>query len=126
MTSTVDIDPELTKELRSFRLSKRSSKGAALIAKIDKGKLLLHKEEVLDPITPEELEEELPENTPRFVVLSCELRHDDGRVSYVRAPRLTMQPLVLLQYVRMDSPQLGPRNIEPGNVDALCLCPVLV
>jgi len=85
MTSTtVDIDPSLLQELRSFRLSKRSSKGAALVVKIDKKKLLMEKEELLDPVTPEELVEELPEHSPRFVVLSYELHHSDGRVSYVR------------------------------------------
>ncbi|WFD26269.1 hypothetical protein MNAN1_001246 [Malassezia nana] len=89
MTSTVDIAPSLLDELRSFRLAKRSSKGAALVAKIDKTKLFIEKEEILDPITPEELEEELPEHSPRFVVFSTELRHADGRVSY---------PLVLIHW----------------------------
>lgn len=82
--TTVDIDPNLLKSLRDFRLSKRSSKNAALVAKIDKKKLLLEEEELLDPITPDDLAEELPEHSPRFVVLSYELRHSDGRISYVR------------------------------------------
>ncbi|WFD38775.1 uncharacterized protein MJAP1_001739 [Malassezia japonica] len=81
--TTVDIDPKLLDELRKFRLSKRSSKGAALVAKIDKKKLLLEEDEILDPITPDELAEELPEHSPRFVVLSYELHHSDGRVSYL-------------------------------------------
>ncbi|WFD22343.1 hypothetical protein MEQU1_001013 [Malassezia equina] len=94
MTTTVDIAPELLAELRSFRLAKRSSKGAALIAKINKAQLRIEKEEVLDPITPEELEEELPEHSPRFVILSMELRHEDGRVSY---------PLVLIHWAPVSS-----------------------
>lgn len=87
--TTVDIDPSLLKSLRDFRLSKRSSKNAALVAKIDKKKLLLEEEELLDPITPDDLAEELPEHSPRFVVLSYELRHSDGRISYVRTRQLT-------------------------------------
>ncbi|WFD43029.1 hypothetical protein MPSI1_001680 [Malassezia psittaci] len=81
-TTTVDLDADLLKALRDFRLSKRSSKSAALVAKIDKKKLLLEEEEVFDPITPEELAEELPEHSPRFVIMSYELSHADGRVSY--------------------------------------------
>ena len=82
-TTTVDLDSDLLKALRDFRLSKRSSKSAALVAKIDKKKLLLEEEEVFDPITPDELAEELPEHSPRFVIMSYELSHADGRVSYV-------------------------------------------
>lgn len=83
MSATVDIDPSLLQELRTFRMAKPSSKGAALVAKIDKKKLLLESDELLDPITPEELAEELPEHSPRFVVMSYELKHGDGRISYV-------------------------------------------
>ncbi|KAL4403045.1 actin filament debranching protein [Malassezia pachydermatis] len=89
MSTTVDIDPSLLTELRTFRLSKSTSKGAAFVVKIDKKKLLIEKEEILDPITPEELEEELPEHSPRFVILSFELHHADGRTSY---------PLVLIHW----------------------------
>ena len=86
MTSTtVDVDPALLDELRGFRLSKRKSACAALVVKIDKKQLLMQKDELLDPTTPDELAEELPEHSPRFVVLSYELKHADGRVSYVRS-----------------------------------------
>jgi len=88
-TSTVDIEPSLQSELRSFRLSKSTSKNAALVVKINKPKLLLEKEELIDPITPEELAEELPEHSPRFVLVSYEMKHADGRISY---------PLVLVYW----------------------------
>lgn len=88
-TSTVDIEPSLQSELRSFRLSKSTSKNAALVVKINKPKLLLEKEELIDPITPEELVEELPEHSPRFVLVSYEMKHADGRISY---------PLVLVYW----------------------------
>jgi len=87
--STVDIEPSLQSELRSFRLSKSSSKNAALVVKINKPKLLLEKEELIDPITPEELVEELPEHSPRFVLVSYEMKHADGRIS---------NPLVLVYW----------------------------
>ena len=83
-TTTVDLDPNLLKALHDFRLSKRSSKSAALVAKIDKKRLLLEEEEVFAPITPDELAEELPEHSPRFVIMSYELSPPDGRLSYVR------------------------------------------
>lgn len=85
MSTTVDIDPELLKELRTFRMSKSSSKGAAFVVKIDKKKLLMEKEEVFDSISPDDLVEELPEHSPRFIVLSYEMKHTDGRISFVRA-----------------------------------------
>ncbi|WFD32283.1 hypothetical protein MSPP1_003328 [Malassezia sp. CBS 17886] len=83
MSATVDIAPELLPALRRFRLAKRAATGAAFVVKIDKKQLLMEEEEVLDPTTPEDLAEELPEHSPRFVVLSYELRHSDGRISYV-------------------------------------------
>lgn len=42
-----------------------------------------------DAIGLEELAEELPESIPRYIILSYELKHDDGRVSF---------PLVFLFY----------------------------
>ncbi|CAG8449222.1 17967_t:CDS:2 [Rhizophagus irregularis] len=46
-------------------------------------------DEQYDNISLEELIEELPENSPRYIVLSYELLHDDGRKSY---------PLILIYY----------------------------
>lgn len=89
MSSTVDVAASLPAALRAFRLSKSSSKGAALVVKIDKKKLLLEKEEEFDTISLDELQEELPEHSPRFVLLTYEMRHEDGRTSY---------PLVLVYW----------------------------
>ena len=82
--TTADIAPTLLDDLRAFRLSKGVSKTSALVVKMDRKSLVMDKEELLDPITPDELAEELPEHSPRFVVLSFEMKHSDGRVSYVR------------------------------------------
>ncbi|KAJ8079127.1 hypothetical protein PM082_013415 [Marasmius tenuissimus] len=45
--------------------------------------------EQFDNVSMEELAEELPENSPRYVVLSYELNHSDGRKSF---------PLVLVNW----------------------------
>lgn len=50
--------------------------------------------EQFDNITIEELAEELPENSPRYVILSYELEHKDGRKSF---------PLVLLNWAPSSS-----------------------
>ncbi|KAG0202133.1 hypothetical protein BGX28_005275 [Mortierella sp. GBA30] len=89
MSSTCDIDPHLVEKLEAFRFAKRSQGNAALICKIDKNKLLIQEDEELESVTMDDVAEMLPENTPRYVVLSFELKHDDGRVSY---------PLVFIYY----------------------------
>ncbi|KAG7447986.1 uncharacterized protein BT62DRAFT_930077 [Guyanagaster necrorhizus] len=50
--------------------------------------------EQFDNISVEELAEELPENSPRYVVLSYELNHSDGRKSF---------PLVLVNWAPTSS-----------------------
>ncbi|KAG0256140.1 hypothetical protein BGZ95_005572 [Linnemannia exigua] len=96
MSNTCDIDPALVKKIEDFRFAKRSQGNAALICKIDKNKLLIEEEEDEENLSIEELAELLPENTPRYVVLSFELKHDDGRLSY---------PLVFLYY--------SPNGVKP-------------
>jgi hypothetical protein len=77
------------------------------VIKINKARLVMEVEEQYDNISIEELAEgkftpdtyadqepndsytELPENSPRYVVLSHELKHKDGRISY---------PLVLINW----------------------------
>ncbi|CAB4427387.1 unnamed protein product [Rhizophagus irregularis] len=76
-------------KLRKFRFSKSSKGSAAFVLKIDREKLLVMEDEQYDNISLEELIEELPENSPRYIVLSYELLHDDGRKSY---------PLILIYY----------------------------
>ncbi|TRM62598.1 hypothetical protein BD626DRAFT_548463 [Schizophyllum amplum] len=52
---------------------------AAIVIKINKAQLTMEEVETFDNISIEELAEELPENSPRFVVISYELHHKDGR-----------------------------------------------
>ncbi|KAI0318961.1 hypothetical protein OF83DRAFT_1241437 [Amylostereum chailletii] len=86
---TVDIPQELKDSLRKFRFARQKSGNAALVVKINKQKLLMEEVEQLDDISPEDLAEELPENSPRYVMLSYELSHPDGRKSF---------PLVLINW----------------------------
>lgn len=105
-SKTVDIPDELKQALRKFRFGRRNS-SAAIIVKIDKKALKMVEDETFDDISMEDLAEgmntlhvlrsawflmtnlELPENAPRYVVLSYEVTYDDGRRNY---------PLVLINW----------------------------
>lgn len=94
MSSTVDIPQELKASLRKFRFARRNAGHAAIVVKINKQKLTMEEVEQFDDITIEDLAEELPENAPRYVVLSYERTHDDGRKSF---------PLVLVNWAPSSS-----------------------
>ncbi|THU77811.1 glia maturation factor beta [Dendrothele bispora CBS 962.96] len=89
MSHTVDIPQSIKDTLRKFRFARRNEGSAALVIKINKQKLVMEEVEQFDNISIEELAEELPENSPRYVVLSYELNHSDGRKSF---------PLVLINW----------------------------
>jgi len=93
-THTVDIPQSIKDSLRKFRFARRNEGCAAIVIKIDKKKLIMEEVEEFDKITIGELAEELPENSPRFVVLSYELSHRDGRKSF---------PLVLINWAPSSS-----------------------
>ncbi|KAF9185682.1 hypothetical protein BGZ51_002513 [Haplosporangium sp. Z 767] len=96
MSATCDVDPNLIEKIKAFRFAKRSQGNAALICKIDKNKLLIEEDADEDSLSMEDLAELLPENTPRYIVLSFELKHDDGRLSF---------PLVFIYY--------SPKGVRP-------------
>ncbi|KAE9409493.1 glia maturation factor beta [Gymnopus androsaceus JB14] len=93
MSHTVDIPQDIKDSLRKFRF-RRNEGSAAIVIKINKQKLLMEEDEQFDSITIEELAEQLPENSPRYVVLSYALVHSDGRTSY---------PLVLINWAPLSS-----------------------
>ncbi|KAI8074099.1 glia maturation factor gamma [Gongronella butleri] len=80
--STCDIDTALVEKLKEFRFKKYSSGNAAFVLKIDKKNLKIVEDEVHEDVSLEDLVEELPENVPRYVVLSYELSHADGRKQF--------------------------------------------
>ncbi|GBE82105.1 Actin-depolymerizing factor gmf1 [Sparassis crispa] len=94
MSHTVDIPQELKASLRKFRFARRNAGHAALVVKINKKKLIMEEVEQFDDIGIEDLGEELPENAPRYVLLSYELNHSDGRKSF---------PLVLVNWAPTSS-----------------------
>ncbi|KDQ61042.1 hypothetical protein JAAARDRAFT_32038 [Jaapia argillacea MUCL 33604] len=94
MSHTVDIPQSLKDSLRKFRFARRNAGHAALVVKVNKQKLIMEEVEQFDDISPEDLAEELPENSPRYVLLSYELKHSDGRKSF---------PLVLINWAPTSS-----------------------
>ncbi|GLB34577.1 putative cofilin/tropomyosin-type actin-binding protein [Lyophyllum shimeji] len=94
MSQTVDIPQSIKDSLRKFRFARRNAGSAAIVIKINKVKLVMEEVEQFDDISIEELAEELPENAPRYVVLSYELTHKDGRKSF---------PLVLINWAPTSS-----------------------
>ncbi|KAG0699658.1 hypothetical protein DFH29DRAFT_935754 [Suillus ampliporus] len=91
---TVDINEDVTKALRKFRFQRRSQGNAAIVIKINKTALKMVVDEEYDNISIADLVEELPQNSPRYVVLSYELKHRDGRTSF---------PLVLINWAPSSS-----------------------
>ncbi|TIA69979.1 hypothetical protein E3P77_03488 [Wallemia ichthyophaga] len=79
-SKTIDIPVQVREELRKFRFS-RLEGISVLIVKINKQKLCLEVDERLENISVEELADELPENAPRYVVISYPLKHADGRLA---------------------------------------------
>lgn len=89
MSQTVDIPQPVKDSLRKFRFARRNSGSAALVIKVNKAKLIVEEVEQFDNISIEDLAEELPENAPRFIILSYEYHYSDGRKSF---------PLVLVNW----------------------------
>ncbi|TPX53292.1 hypothetical protein SeMB42_g00858 [Synchytrium endobioticum] len=81
MSNTCDIDIAVLDQFKNLRFRKSKS-NAALVLKIDAKALMVVEDIVLDDITMEDLASELPETSPRYVILSYENRHGDGRTSY--------------------------------------------
>jgi len=106
MSGTVDIPDDLKKALRKFRFGRRDAGSAALVVKINKAKLIMEEEEQFDSIALEDLAEELPENSPRFVLLSYELHHRDGRKSF---------PLVLINWAPSTS-EIGMQTLHASSL----------
>lgn len=104
--ATVDIGTQLLDKIKQFRMAKHSEGNSAIVVKIDKAKLEMDVEEEFNNITIDELKEELPENSPRFVILSYELNHRDGRTSF---------PLVLVYW----APQTSSMDLKTLYTSAL-------
>ncbi|KAF7722930.1 hypothetical protein EC973_002562 [Apophysomyces ossiformis] len=80
--STCDIDTALIEKIKQFRFANYSTGNAAFVLQIDRKQLKIIEDEVYDNISLEDLVEELPENSPRYIVLSYKRTHADGRVNF--------------------------------------------
>ncbi|TIB98663.1 hypothetical protein E3Q08_03309 [Wallemia mellicola] len=78
-TINVDIENnipvEVRDDLRKFRFSRLKGISVLIV------KLSLETQERLEDISLEELADELPENAPRYVVISYPVKHPDGRIA---------------------------------------------
>lgn len=90
VSGTVDIPPPLKTVIREFRFSKRRDATSALVVKINRVQLVMEQDKKFDNTTIEDLANELPENAPRFVLLSHPVTHKDGRKS---------NPIVLINWI---------------------------
>ncbi|WVQ85205.1 hypothetical protein IAT38_007370 [Cryptococcus sp. DSM 104549] len=93
-TRTVDIPADVLDALKKFRF-KNTKGNAAISVRIVKNSLTMKVDEEFEGQSVEEIAEELPENAPRYVLLSHELTHKDGRISY---------PLILINWAPSSSP----------------------
>uniref|UniRef100_A0A5K3FTK7 ADF-H domain-containing protein n=1 Tax=Mesocestoides corti TaxID=53468 RepID=A0A5K3FTK7_MESCO len=75
------ISDDLVKKYRSFKLC--NAKGSsAIISKIDPKSRQFEIEQEIKDLCIDDLPNEIALNEPRFILISYELHHDDGRVSY--------------------------------------------
>lgn len=87
-SSSTHASIECKEAFHTLRFRKEKT-NYALVLKIDLTLLEVVIEERNDNFTVDDLKDSLPESTPRFIVMSYEMLHRDGRVSY---------PLVGLYY----------------------------
>ncbi|BFZ07765.1 hypothetical protein BsWGS_10804 [Bradybaena similaris] len=79
--SVCEMSKDVIDLLKKFKLRKEKNI-AAIVLKIDKASLKIIVDEQFEDIAIDDLQDELPPQQPRYVVLSYVHKHDDGRVSY--------------------------------------------
>lgn len=79
------------------------------IVKVDREKQLVCVDELLDEISVDELQEQLPGHQPRYIVYSYKMVHDDKRISY---------PMCFIFYTPRDS-QMELQIMYAGSKRAL-------
>ncbi|XP_012559082.2 glia maturation factor beta [Hydra vulgaris] len=79
--SVCELSADLKAALKKFRFRKGET-FAALVMKIDPEKLLVVEDEIYEDISFEDFVSELPDHSPRYVVISFRKAHQNGRVSY--------------------------------------------
>ncbi|XP_064601831.1 glia maturation factor gamma-like [Liolophura sinensis] len=79
--SMCKCDPDVLKKCEKFRFRKQKT-NAAIVLKIDQKAMTIVLDEEYEDCTVEEVQEDLPQQRPSYVLFSYVLKHDDGRVSY--------------------------------------------
>lgn len=82
--NTCTISADAIKQFKTLRFRKEKT-NAALILKIDVQEMTVLVEEFKEEFTIKDLQEDLPESNPRYLVISYKLNHKDGRVSFPMA-----------------------------------------
>ncbi|GMS88161.1 hypothetical protein PENTCL1PPCAC_10336, partial [Pristionchus entomophagus] len=75
------IPDELKETLKKFRFAKSTTMNA-LIIKIDRDAQEMRIDEEMEDVSMDEIRDELPQQQPRFLLLSYAYKHADGRTSF--------------------------------------------
>lgn len=95
MSGICQPTPEVLEAFKKFK-GARNLSNAALIMKVDMKECKIIIDQELNDVTPESLQDELPDAVPRYIVYIYKHMHRDGRVAY---------PLCFIYY---SPPQLKP------------------
>ncbi|GLV48663.1 Glia maturation factor [Carabus blaptoides fortunei] len=76
-----DISNEAKEAIKKFRFRKNEH-NAALILKVDREAHSICIDELIEEVTLDELQEQLPGHQPRYIIYSFRHEHGDGRISY--------------------------------------------
>eukprot|EP01134_Creolimax_fragrantissima_P000623 CFRG0623T1 len=74
------IEPEVLEKCKKFRFRRKENE-AAIVLKIDPKAKLIKFEEEFEDMTLDDLQYELPDQSPRYLVYSFTYTHEDGRKS---------------------------------------------
>lgn len=98
-TSTCTINPDVLASIKAIRFAQQKGENVkAYVAKIDPAQKQVVEDEAFDDISLEDLVEELPDDSPRYMVLSYRHVNSESRVSF---------PLVFVYYC--------PETAKPTN-----------
>ncbi|GAB1601367.1 glia maturation factor beta-like [Argonauta hians] len=76
-----ELKEDVKERIKQFRFANKKCT-AAVILKVDMNTLKVIIDSEYEDCTVDEIQEDLPDSQPRFVVLSYVYNHSDGRVSY--------------------------------------------
>eukprot|EP01112_Ceratiomyxa_fruticulosa_P011684 TRINITY_DN3195_c0_g1_i1.p1 TRINITY_DN3195_c0_g1~~TRINITY_DN3195_c0_g1_i1.p1 ORF type:complete len:139 (+),score=18.14 TRINITY_DN3195_c0_g1_i1:178-594(+) len=90
------LPDEIIAEFKKLKLA-RDPVDTALILKINPRAMVVEKDSILEKVSIEDIAQELPDSSPRYIIYSFKYTRPDGRMSY---------PIVFIFYC--------PREIQPN------------